>query len=187
VKTERLAKGVNLVLVAKMLRKQKLVDTLPNLLQEDRDLLNGLVLPTSWYPFDSFARIYRAFHTELMGGDTESALRMGIGIAHSLLEGPHVIYVHKGNPKRTVGNMGRIWRAYFNFGDFTAEEGELSARVRLTGYPDVTASHGMTIIGWMQGAIELSGGVNAAHKLEEAPWQGSPNMVVTMTWQSVTP
>src|SRR5689334_6838164 len=98
--TPRLAKGLNLLELAKFVRSQKAADTLPGLTSEDRELIKGRIMPTSWYPFETFVRVLCSAHATLMGGSDAAARQMGHLSCTVMLSGPHAVFVHAGNPAR---------------------------------------------------------------------------------------
>src|SRR5688572_9815531 len=112
---ERLAKGLNLLQLAKMLRKAKLVDKV-GLTGDDVTCLHGLIVPTGWYPHAFFERVIVAVHQHLLGGTDSAAKDMGRASAQAMLGGPHRIFVVDGDVVATGKNMTRIWPHYFNFG-----------------------------------------------------------------------
>ena len=60
--------------------------------------------------------------------------------------------------------------------------GYAGARVRLTGYPDMSACQGHAIIGWSLEVVEQSGGTQATARIEERPWMHNSVLTYVVEW-----
>lgn len=180
----RMSKGHNLVDLAKMVRAKRQVQSLAGLLDEDRVLISGLVMPGGWYAFESFQRILDVVHQSIMGGRMEDAYQMGQRNAAAVLHGAFAVHLRPGDPAGTVTCLERIWPQLFNFGSVNAQrQGDHAARVLLEGYPDMHRTHGLVIVGWLRHAAELAGGKAVSSDFRQAPWDGAAAFEVRLAWQ----
>jgi hypothetical protein len=90
-------------------------------------------------------------------------------------------------PLERLTQLGTRWRKLYNFGEFQVTpwptpESEQGARVQIIGYPDMSACHGHTIMGWSQQLVEDAGATDVALRIEERPWMHNSLLTYTLTW-----
>jgi hypothetical protein len=96
------------------------------------------------------------------------------------------------DPLATLSEMAGRWRRFFNFGElnvtaWSSPDSEHGARVEITGYPDMSACHGHTIIGWSMQLIEDAGAKNVELRIEERPWMHNSVLTYTLSWTEHAP
>jgi uncharacterized protein (TIGR02265 family) len=160
-------KGIDVLQAVKSLRA---MTARPALGPAAATLVKQRILPSSWYPMEPFREVLGTLHRVRFGGTDESALEMGRDGARTTLSGEQAAYVSHGEPKRTLQAFERIWRSHYDFGRVETAQTEEEARFLLHGYADVPRWHGLIIIGWFLGALEMSGARHSRHQLESAPW-----------------
>jgi uncharacterized protein (TIGR02265 family) len=164
-------KGSVLIARLNLLRKQGVADRLAEVFQrlssEDRKVLGGVLMPIGWYPLELNLRLDAAIAEVLSPRDRAKAfIDMGRASAEDNLKGPHHVFIRPGDPHFLLSHAPEIYRLYYAVGSRTYEKtGARSAALRTMGAESVTETDCLTIIGWHQRAIELSGGrdVHIAH------------------------
>ncbi len=157
-------KGSVLIARLKLLTKQggtaRLQEVLQRLPPADRKILEGVIMPIGWYPLDLNLRLDAAIAAALSPRDRHKAfIDMGRASAEDNLNGPHHVFIRKGDPHFLLSHAPEIYRLYYAVGSRTYEKtGLKSAVLRTMGAGGVTEADCLTIIGWHQRAIELSGG-----------------------------
>lgn len=143
---------------------QEVIATLPD---ADRVILTGLVLPSSWYPFDTAARLEHAISHRLSPDNPAQVfLDMGRASADANLLTHHAVFVREGEPQHLLSCAPQIYSLYYHSGRRTYEKtGPKSATLRTFDAEQYSANDCLTVVGWHVRAIELSGGKNA--KVEE--------------------
>lgn len=185
--TNHQTKGIDLIGLVKTLkawRKANPGKELPGLTAEDLDFLdNTLVLPVGWYPHDRFLRFLDAVSQLVFGGSQDGMLEMGRMAARETYTTVHSALIYKGDVARTLsGGIGFI-KAHFDFGEWTFEEGSANqAHIRISGYPEMTETHGTLFVGWCEVMIELSGGEVQKAEVLEAPWRGDGEYLLALAW-----
>jgi uncharacterized protein (TIGR02265 family) len=170
---ERRVKGSLIIARMKYLRaqgEQSVEDVLGRLPEEDRKALHRMLLPSTWYPADLLTRLEATIATALSRGDGRALfLDMGRFSAQANL-GPKGVqrpFLREGNPQFLLRNVPRMYTAQHALGTRTYEEtGEKTAVIRTLDGPSPKPEDCLTTIGWLQRAIELSGGRDA--KVTEA-------------------
>ncbi|MBM7118280.1 TIGR02265 family protein [Archangium primigenium] len=182
-------KGSVLIARLNLLMRQsapgRLQEVLQKLSPEDRKVLSGVIMPIGWYPLDLNLRLDAAIAEALSPRDRNKAfIDMGRASAEENLTGPHHVFIRKGDPHFLLSHAPEIYRLYYAVGARSYEKtGERSALLRTVGAENVTEADCLTIIGWYQRAIELSGGrdVRITHTKCRARGHGACEYACTWT------
>jgi uncharacterized protein (TIGR02265 family) len=139
---------------------QAIIKALP---EPDRKVLTGLVLPSSWYPFDTAARLEEAIAALLSPDDHDRIfLEMGRASADANLLAHHAVFVRKDDPQHLLSCAPQIYSLYYHSGRRTYEKtGPNSAVLKTFDAEQYSANDCLTVVGWHRRAIELSGGREA--------------------------
>jgi uncharacterized protein (TIGR02265 family) len=157
-------KGTVLISRLNMIRQHggpgRVEEVLRRLSAEDQAVLRKLILPIGWYPLDLNLRLDAAIADVLSPDDHKRAFTdMGRASAEENLKGAQHVFVRHGEPQFLLSQAPQIYRFYYAVGSRSYEKtGPKSAVLRTFGAEHVTETDCLTIIGWHQRAIELSGG-----------------------------
>ncbi|ATB37081.1 hypothetical protein CYFUS_002502 [Cystobacter fuscus] len=156
-------KGSVLISRLNLLARQpgtKRLEVLQRLPLADRKVLDGVILPIGWYPMELNLRLDAAIAAVLSPRDrTKAFVDMGRASAEENLKGPHHVFLRQGDPHFLLSHAQEIYRLYYAVGLRSYERtGPNSGALRTLGAESVTEADCLTIIGWYQRAIELSGG-----------------------------
>jgi uncharacterized protein (TIGR02265 family) len=161
-------KGTLVIARMKYLRAQGQEATervLRRLSQADQQVLRGMLLPSTWYAADLLLRFEMTIAAVLAQGDRRALfVDMGQFSADTNLgtNGVQRPYLREGDPHFLLRNVPRMYAAQHTSGTRTYEQsGPKSALVRtLDDGSEVDADDCLTAVGWLQRAIELSGGTS---------------------------
>lgn len=129
--------------------------------REDRDILQGILLPAGWYPFETGERLTAAIAAELGGAD-EIYKELGAKSADVNLSASQKVYVRARDPHGLLKAAASIYRLYYASGERTYERlGDTKALLRTTGSETYSREDCLTIVGWHERAIAMCGGKNA--------------------------
>jgi uncharacterized protein (TIGR02265 family) len=185
---ERLVKGSNLVDVVRMLRAHPRDRGLPELGHWEQDLLRKRVSASTWYSLQVFDSLLQTTHRYLFDGSEAAAQRMGRTFAQKALEsGAGQFVVVESDPEQTLAQAFARWRELYNFGEVTVAthtdaDARRGVRVRITAYPDMSATHGHTIMGFSQELAERAGAKALGLRVEERPWMHNSALTYTLNW-----
>lgn len=139
---------------------------------EDQKPLRGLLLVTSSYPLALNLRLDTAIAAELSPGDPDRVfIEMGRASADVNLSGPQRLFVQAGDPHHLLSFTEAIYSYYYSVGKRTyLKTGPRSATLTTEGAEDVTPGDCLTVVGWHQRGLELSGasGVHVDHPVCKA-------------------
>lgn len=185
---ERLVKGSIVLGVVRLLRSQQHTRPLPEMGDWEQDLLRKRVSASTWYALKIFDSLLQIAHRFVFDGSEAAAQSMGRASGQALARDRATRgQPPPGDPMSALEFMAQGWRRLFNFGELTiaswpGEEGGHGARVQITGYPDMSACHGHTIIGWSVQTIEEAGAKNVELRIEERPWMHNSVLTYTLSW-----
>jgi uncharacterized protein (TIGR02265 family) len=129
---------------------------------EDARELRRTLLVTQSYPLELNLRVDQAIAAELYPGEPDRAfLEMGRASADMNLRGTQRAFVREGDPHHLLSFAESIYAYYYGEGRRTYEKTGPTAAVLVTyDAPLATPGDCLTIVGWHERAIELSGGRN---------------------------
>ncbi len=187
---ERLVSGTNVREVVQTLRAHERTQSLPPLGAWERDLLCTRVAPSTWYALKVFDSLLQVVHRYVFDGSEAAAQNMGRAFARSILAGTQEVSVVPSLPAETLIQLEQRWPHHFNFGTVTItklprKDTRDGLRVCLNGYPDMSATHGHTIIGWSLELVGLAGACNLDLHIEERPWMHNNVLSFTLGWDAL--
>lgn len=181
-------KGTVLISRLNLVRQQggqaRLEEVLKRLPPADQTLLRKMILPINWYPFDLNLRLDAAIADVLSPEDrTRAFVDMGRASADENLKGAQHVFVRPGEPHFLLSQAPQIYRFYYAVGSRTYEKiGPRSAILRTFGAENVTETDCLTIVGWHQRAIELSGGHAVRVTHPKCVAKGAPHCEYLCQW-----
>ena len=150
----------------------------------DRTTLSGVLLPSSWYPADLLARLEAAIAAVLARGDRKVLfLEMGRFSADVNLRGVQRPYLREGDPHHILSCVPRMYLSQHGAGVRSyRREGDGGAVITSVS-ESASTEECLTALGWLQRAVELSGG--RAVKVSEAQCRsrGAPHCEYVVAWE----
>lgn len=186
-------KGSVLITRINLLVKQGGMGRLQQVLQRlppaDREILEGVIMPIGWYPLALNIRLDAAIAHVLSPRDRDKAfVEMGRASAEEKLNGPHHVFIRKGDPHFLLSHAPEIYRLYYAVGARSYEKtGPHSAVLRTVGAESVTEADCLTIIGWYERAIEMSGGREVRIIHTKCRARGSGHCEYHCAWEGQAP
>jgi uncharacterized protein (TIGR02265 family) len=128
--------------------------------QSDREILQGILLPSAWYPFETQERLDKAIADEL-GERDDIYKELGQKSAEHNLSASQKVYVHAKDPHGLLKSAASIYRLYYSTGERTYERvSDKKAILRTIGSETYSRQDCLTIVGWHEKAIGMCGGKN---------------------------
>lgn len=184
---ERLVKGTNLIGIVRLLRSHKRSGVqLPEMGAWEQDLLRMRLSPSSWYALSVFDSLLQHLHRYVFDGSEAAAHHMGREFASSARDARADSKRGKTALEALASHSG-TWRNHFNFGElsvspFPLPSSEDGARVQVHGYPEMSACHGLSIVGWSTQVLEDAGARDVQMRIEERPWMHASTLTYILTW-----
>ena len=147
-----------LAFVENRLGKVGIARILGRLSHADREILEGILLPAGWYPFETSERLTTEIAKELGDGD-EVYRELGRTSAEMNLSASQKVYVRERDPHGLLKAAASIYRLYYSSGERTYErQGDSKALLRTLGSETFSREDCLTIVGWYERAIAMCGG-----------------------------
>lgn len=178
-------KGTLFLDYVRMIRKRKEVDWSKHLSREDLDVLGRMVLPSEWYPLETFQRLGVAVLREIAKGDVQVVRAWGQKSMDELIK----IYKNlaEGNdPLQALDKLQALRRRFFDFeGLEISPQGGNRVRVKIDlafgGVADEAYAYQM--LGTIERLLELTGAKNIQSQFIQRAWQGAPHTAIEFSWE----
>jgi uncharacterized protein (TIGR02265 family) len=134
---------------------ERVLKTLPT---QDQQVLKGVVIAATWYPFEMGKRLDKAIVDVLGKGDKRFFEKLGVKSAQKSLTKEHKSFLVPGNPQAFMGRANMIYRYYYNTGHREYKETGPTSGV-MTTFDAETFSEPdcLTVIGWYKEALKMCG------------------------------
>lgn len=183
----QMVKGTMLIDQVRMIRGNKNINWDKYLTPEDQHVIKNYILPSAWYPADTYKRCGRAVFQELAGGDAEIVRMRGQIRGRELFETTYKHVVAESNPMMALGNFVRLYGQLFNISPLDFKKlGDTHAQVTYF-YDDKTEPGNLPfcyqLMGHMDTLILMTGGKNIKIELKDKLWEGADSTVFDIQWQ----
>jgi hypothetical protein len=179
-------KGTLFLDYVRMIKSRKDVDWDKYLTPADRELMKGMILPSQWYPLDSYQRMGLAVLREIAGGKMELVRLWGRLSVDELCK-TYKNMVHEGEPLETMKTFQALRRRLLDFEGLAAEV-KGPNRVQITvdvpfddKFGDEAAAFQM--MGSFERLLELSGIKNIKSQFVAKAWEGAPRTLIELSWE----
>jgi len=152
----------------------------------DQAIVRGTLHPSAWYPADVLLRLEMTIVALLASGDRPRLfLDMGRFSAETNLGqgGVQRPFLKEGDPHFLLSNVPAMYSALHSNGRRTCERsGERGAIVRSFDGEEADAEDCLTAVGWLQRAIEMSGGTEARVVETQCRARGAAHCEYRCSW-----
>lgn len=159
-------------------------EVLRRLPEKDLQILSGTKKLSSkaWVPFGLQARLLTSIDRSMGEGDLAKLFEVGRYM--STRDIPRVFrpLLKLGNPGWILEVSTRMWRFYHDRGHWEVQRTPVTVLATLHDHPDSHEAFCATFIGWLTGALELSGGYDVMVDHPVCHARGAPQCVFTARW-----
>ena len=149
----------------------------------DRTLLEGVLLPSSWYPAELLARLEAAIAAVLARGDRKVLFaELGRFSADVNLRGVQRPYLREGDPHHILSCVPRMYLSQHGSGVRTYRKTGDKAAAITSVCESPSPDECLTAIGWLQRAVELSGGRDVKVTEPRCRARGAEECEYVVTW-----
>jgi len=149
-----------------------------------RERIADGVLPTAWVPFDLFTELNVAIDAQLGNGDSKLIREMGRYAARANLPTIYRIFLRMGSVHFVLGKASRLWQVHYDSGEMAHEQlGEDAGRLTVRGFTTPHRAHCLSVLGWVEGAIELTGKTPVEAREERCRCHGQDECRFYARWE----
>src|SRR5260370_15347891 len=103
--------------------------------EETQKVFQGEIFPSSWYPFDAFARFLEADIRETAGGNEEELIKRSEAVIERQLRGIYKIFIRLASPEFVISRVDAVHCTYLKDLDIIAEmKQQSSAAIQYVGF-----------------------------------------------------
>lgn len=142
------------------------------------------VSKAKWYPFDQFVELNLTIDRLFGRGDLGLVKQLGRYGADANLTTIYRLFFKVGSPQWILGRSVRLWSAHYDSGFAeVSTRGPKSAVMRIRGFATPHAAHCLSVAGWAERSIELSGGKRAIVEESKCRTRGDDLCQLDVTWE----
>jgi hypothetical protein len=136
-----------------------------------------------WYPFDQFIELNVAIDRVFGRGDLGLIKQLGRYGADANLTTIYRLFFKVGSPLWILGRSLRLYSAHYDTGwAEVATRGPTAAVLRIRGVDRPHRAHCLSVAGWAERSIELSGGKRATVEESKCRTLGDELCQLDVTW-----
>lgn len=176
-------KGTVLVDFVKTIRGDKSGVYDSYLTDADKEIISSRILPSAWYPFDTFQNCFQAVVKILAGNDMEKVRQWGRLYGENIITSVYKAMIKEDKPMETLEKYGTYIRSFFDFGEIKVEPvTDRKATVILTGFGNDFPSQYYMMAGWIERSLELSGARDIKSEFVSKSWEGAEDTRLNLEW-----
>lgn len=157
---------------------------LPQLTPDLRASIEGGIHKAKWYPFDQFIELIATIDRLFGKGDLGLVPELARFGADANLTTIYRLFYKVGTTHWILGRAVRLWSAHYDTGLLEVlTRGPRTAVLRIRGYDNPHPIHCMSVLGWAQRSIELSGGSDVVSKETKCRTRGDDFCELEASWK----
>jgi hypothetical protein len=154
------------------------------LTDEDKRLIQQRILPSAWYPFDTFKNVFQAAFEVLAKGDLEKVREWGRAYGEVITKTIYKGLLKKGQPMEHLKRYPTAIRNFFDAGSIEVKEvSKNEAEMILKGFDTGFVPIFYIMFGWLEKTLEMCGAKNIQFETLEKAWEGAPQTRIRMSWE----
>jgi uncharacterized protein (TIGR02265 family) len=183
---DRKAKGTMFLDFVKMIKANKHLDWGKYLQPGDWDVIDSIILPSKWYPFDVYYRCSMAVFDLIGKGSLEAAHANGRMMGEKLFETTYRSVVQRKDPMLGLSQFVATYGALFNFSRMHMEKlGPKHCRI----FHDYDAKDKANIAychqlkGIFEVLLQKADGKNGKVMIGTKQWENAPSTAFDISWE----
>ena len=149
----------------------------------DKDIISQKILPSIWYPFDTYKRCINALFEVFGKKDPESAREWGRTASQAAMTTMYAAFVTKRDPISFLNKYEMVHKNFYDFGKIDViSEKENQVSFKLTNFDPQCVPIFYLIQGWLERGMELCGAKNINIVFLTKSWEGRPDTSFRITW-----
>ena len=151
---------------------------------ELRAAIDGGLAKAKWYPFAQFVELNEVIDRVFGKGDLALARELGRAGADANLTTIYRLFYKLGSVHWILGRGVRLWSAHYDSGFCEiATVGVKAARMRVRAFATPHRAHCLSVAGWVERSIELSGGKRAIVEESQCRTRGDALCQLDCLWE----
>jgi len=153
------------------------------LFDEDRKVLEGRILPSSWYPFETYKRCFQAVGKVVAHGSDSVYRGWGRQFCDEIMLSIYKRMLSDTSPMQTMRRYVSMFSMFYDFGTLELEErSENEVVLAFRDFDRDFAELYQLFYGWIERSLELSGAKDVQMNFLTCSWLGAPDTRFQIQW-----
>ena len=184
--SDQKVKGTMMVEQVRLIRSNKQLNWNKYLVPEDWKVINSTILPSAWYPLDTYRRCGKAVFQLLAHGNTEIVRLRGRVRGKELFETTYKHVVFEPNTMNALSSFVNIYGQLFNvsplgFKKITDKHATISHDYDHSDPGNLPFCY--QLMGHLDTLIEMTGGKNHKIEMTKKLWEGANATIFDIQWE----
>ncbi|HIJ58008.1 MAG TPA: hypothetical protein HPQ03_18070 [Deltaproteobacteria bacterium] len=156
-----------------------------HLTQGEKEVMSGLILPSSWYSFETYKNCLNAVSMVFAQNNPGTLWEWGKEYGKSIMSSVYKRAIQEEDPKLAMEQFVFVFKSMFNFGRLSFEivsDNEMLVSIEEFD-PDFEVWYYVTI-GWLEQFIELCLKKTVQAEFGQKSWEGAPMTQIKVTWDA---
>lgn len=146
-------------------------------------LANGVAM-ARWYPFPLFVELNEVIDRLFGKGDLGLIKELARFGAEANLKTVYRLFYKVGTVRWILGRAARLWGAHYDTGELlVVEDRPGEAVLEIVGFDTPHRVHCLSVAGWCERSIEISGGRDVEGSEPECRARGDARCLIRATWK----
>ncbi|MBA3541618.1 MAG: hypothetical protein H0T79_18535 [Deltaproteobacteria bacterium] len=151
---------------------------------ELRDSIAGGIKMARWYPFEQFVELNVVIDIVFGQGDLGLIKTLGRYGADANLTTIYRLFFKVGSTQWILGRAVRLWSAHYDSGYLeVTTKGTKGAILKIRGFATPHRVHCMSVLGWCERSVELSGGKRVETTESRCRTRGDDCCQIDASWE----
>ena len=151
---------------------------------EDKQLLSQRLLPSAWYPFETFKHALEGIFEVLAKKNLDTVRGWGRVYGEAIISGFYTGIIRDGRPLESLQKYPTYLKNMLDFGSMEVKEsGTNEALVTIRNFDPAFVPFFYIMFGWLERSLEMCGAKDVKSELISATWQGAPETQVKFVWK----
>lgn len=176
-------KGTMLIEFVKNIRALGTDKFMAFLTNEDREIISQKILPSAWYPFETYKRCFTALVNVVAKGDMEMVRQWGQVYGEQIIKSVYKTLIVDEDPGLIFKKYRSLVKGFFDFGKFDMEEiSEGEVLIKIIEFDPSFEAFYHVLRGWVEKSLEMSGAKEVKSEFVSKSWQGDPETSIKLSW-----
>ena len=146
-------------------------------------LVNGVAM-ARWYPFEVFIELIEVIDRLFGKGDLGLVRELARFGADANLKTVYRLFYKVGTVRWILGRAARLWGAHYDNGELLViDDRPGRALLEISGFASPHRIHCMSVAGWCERSIEISGGKDVKSEELDCRAKGGQRCLLSATWR----
>ncbi|MFX1399584.1 MAG: hypothetical protein ACFFAS_21365 [Promethearchaeota archaeon] len=155
------------------------------LTDKDKEIISQRILPSIWYPFDTYKNCLNAV-AHIEGKDNMELIQMwGKKEGETVFTNVYKAFIVRAEPFVALEKFKNFRRLMYDFGEFLIEGlSDSEANIINRGIDQDFKVYYNILLGWLERFLELCTNKKFVSKFLAKSWEGAPETIVNVSWSN---